>query len=492
MTRDALFDALAARPAADVLFQGAGRPWTAGEVRELVEALAVRFTSHRVVAVLADNGPAWAIADLAARRARVVHLPLPAFFTDAQVAHALAATGADLVLTDQPTRFAGIQPAFTAQPAWQGLAWLERTVAPADLPPGTAKISFTSGSTGSPKGVCLTADGLLDTAMAVSARLEAISIESHLAVLPLALLLENVAGLYAPILRGARVHLPSLEDLGWRGMAGFDPSALDRAVAATGASSAILVPELLKAWTLYLAHARRRASPALAFVAVGGARVDRELLIRARAAGLPAYQGYGLTECGSVVTLNVPGDDGGGVGRALAHAHIRIDEHGEVRVATRAFAGYLGGEPRAPQDEHATGDLGTAQPDGHLALSGRRGNLLITSFGRNVSPEWVESILLAQPAIAQAVVAGEGEPALRAVLVATPGFDRHGVESAVGAANTLLPDYARIAGFTLAAPFTTANGLATGNGRPLRRRILETLAASAAPTPPENPTHAVH
>jgi long-chain acyl-CoA synthetase len=107
-----------------------------------------------------------------------------------------------------------------------GLYWLQRAVSPVELPPGTAKISYTSGSTGTPKGVCLTADGLLDTARAVKTRLADLTIERHLAVLPLALLLENSAGIYAPLLRGAEIHLPPLASLGWQGMSGFAPNVL--------------------------------------------------------------------------------------------------------------------------------------------------------------------------------------------------------------------------------------------------------------------------
>ena len=117
----------------------------------------------------------------------------------------------------------------------------------ASTPQSPFYIGFTSGSTGAPKGVCLSRDGLLDTARAVHERLADLPLERHLAVLPLALLLENVAGVYAPLLRGMPVHLPPLAELGWAGMQGFDPAALDRKVKETGAGSVILVPELLKA-----------------------------------------------------------------------------------------------------------------------------------------------------------------------------------------------------------------------------------------------------
>ena len=175
-----------------------------------------------MLGVLADNGPPWAIADLAALKTGTAHLPLPPFFSASQITHALNESGADLVLTDQAERIDALDLGFVREDTWNGLRLLRRPAGRGGLPAGTAKLSFTSGSTGAPKGVCLSAEGLLDTARAVCARLADLPIDRHLAVLPLALLLENVAGIYAPLLRGAQIHLPGLQSLGWRGMAGFD------------------------------------------------------------------------------------------------------------------------------------------------------------------------------------------------------------------------------------------------------------------------------
>jgi long-subunit acyl-CoA synthetase (AMP-forming) len=202
-------------------------------------------------------------------------------------------------------------------------------------------------------------------------------------------------------------------------------------------------------------------------------------LAQARQLGVPAYQGYGLTECGSVVSLNRPGDDGDGVGRPLPHVQVVIRDD-EIHIASCAFRGYLGDAAARPGADYATGDLGHFDDDGHLHLSGRRKNLLITSFGRNVSPEWVEASLLAQPQIAQAVVAGDSRPALAAVVVPSPGVSRSDVAAAIGRANASLPDYARLAGWVDAAPFTLQNEMLTGNGRPVRSAILDHYAAALA------------
>jgi long-chain acyl-CoA synthetase len=78
--------------------------------------------------------------------------------------------------------------------------------------------------------------------------------------------------------------------------------------------------------------------------------------------------------------------------------------------------------------------------------------VLITAFGRNVSPEWVETALRDGPGRAQAVVFGDGQPALSAVLWPDPALPDTALQAAVDAANAALPDYARIARWTAAAP----------------------------------------
>jgi long-subunit acyl-CoA synthetase (AMP-forming) len=167
------------------------------------------------------------------------------------------------------------------------------------------------------------------------------------------------------------------------------------------------------------------ARGSLRFIAVGGAAVGVAAIASARAVGLPAYEGYGLSEGASVQTLNLPGADRpGSVGRALPHARLRVATDGEIEIAGSVMLGCLG-EPAlvaesltegasGARDWWKTGDVGTIDGKGYVHVHGRRRNVLITAYGRNVSPEWVEMALTSQPAIAQAVVPGDGKPALEA------------------------------------------------------------------------------
>ena len=279
----------------------------------------------------------------------------------------------------------------------------------------------------------------------------ALGLRRHLCLLPLAVLLENVAGIHAPLRAGMEVCVPPLAEVGLRGSSGFDARACLAALARWRPDSVILLPQMLAALCAVL---ERGVPPpaSLKLAAVGGAKVSPALLARARALGVPAYEGYGLSECASVVSLNLPGADRpGSAGRPLAHARVSIEEHEIVVNQTR------------------TGDLGRIDADGYLYIEGRRKHVLITSFGRNVSPEWPEAELLAGRAIAQAAVFGEARARLCALIVPAPGASREAVDAQVRAANERLPDYARIGAWLRAdEPFTPQNGLATANGRARR------------------------
>jgi long-chain acyl-CoA synthetase len=426
-------------------------------VERLARALAAVRPRARFVGLIADNGPQWVIADLAAQKAGMVLVPLPAFFTDAQRAHAVLASAMDSVL-------GAPLPGFEAAGELEGLAWWRRGAAPARLPRGISKITFTSGTTGTPKGIPLQASQQWAVARAVAELTRPLRLRRHLCLLPLPVLLENVGGVYAPLAAGMEFHVPPLGEVGMHGSSSFDPAACLAAIERCAPESVILLPQMLAALTAALERGAR-APRSLKFAAVGGARVSGALIERARALGLPAYQGYGLSECASVVSLNVPGADlPGSVGRPLPHARLRIKRN-EIFVKTRNT--WL-----------ATGDLGRLDDAGFLHVEGRRRHVLITSFGRNVSPEWPEAELLAGRAILQAAVFGEARPRLCALIVPAPGAPQHALDAQVRAANTRLPDYARIASWLRAdAPFTVQNGLATANGRARREALWHAYGA---------------
>lgn len=444
------------------------------------EALAAQLQALRIetLALYADNGIGWIVSDLAALRAGVRCVPLPRFFSDAQLRHALDDSGADALLVDDE----GLArlPQWTHEPQVtiaHGLRLLRRKP-PHDvrLPAGTQRITYTSGTTGEPKGVCLSAHSQAAVAASLAQASEAGLQDRHLCVLPLSTLLENVGGVYAALLAGATLCVPPQAEVGMSGAAQLDVRRLLGALHASQATTAILVPQLLLALVMAAEHGAP-CPPNLRFVAVGGAPVSQRLLERAARLGLPVHEGYGLSESASVVALNTPRSRrAGSVGRVLPHLNLRFGTDGEVQVRGSGFLGYCGDASTAGNDGWiATGDLGHLDADGYLYLDGRKKSIFITAYGRNVAPEWVERELTQHVAVAQAAVFGEGRAWNTAVIVprALPGVDaRAAVEAALTAANRELPDYARIHRWLLADEnFTPDNGLLTSNGRVRRVEV---------------------
>jgi long-subunit acyl-CoA synthetase (AMP-forming) len=457
--------------------RGSGAVVTYRELLRAASVIARTLVAQRmrVVALALDNGPEWVAADLAAQLAGIPLVPVPSFFSAEQIRHVLTDAGADGLIADTPfLRRYGADLAVRTAAALGAEAQLAKVWArdsDARVPSDIAKVSYTSGTTGRPKGVALTQYSMDCVAQAIWYSTAGAGLKRHLCLLPLAMLLENVAGVYAPLRNGAEIVAPRLQEIGLAGSTGIDVRRLIGCLERYRPHSIILLPQTLLALCTAvengaLPHAELR------FAAVGGARVSPALLERAASVGLPVYEGYGLTECASVVALNTPGAQRtGSVGRPLAHARVRIDDDAQIRVSGPAASGYVD----APVREHreiATGDLGHLDEDGFLYIHGRRKNVFITSFGRNVSPDWVEAELVRERWIAQAAVFGEARPWNVAVVVPAPGAGAADVQAVMDAINRALPDYARVTEWLVAdEPFTPANGLLTANGRNRRAAI---------------------
>ena len=417
------------------------------------------------VALVTENSCAWVLLDLAFALLKRPVVPLPHFFTTAQRRSALDSVGAQMLISDVDS---GCETAIEVGGIRLHIAKLNAR--PVDLPDGTAKITFTSGTTGNPKGVSLSQSAMERVSLSLVETIGRDKAGVHLPVLPLAILLENVGGLYTTLLSGGHYRALSQAVIGFSKPFEPDFARLIGALAENGVTSAIMVPELLRGTMAALFRAKA-ALPELKYVAVGGARVSSSLLEMAHRLRLPVYQGYGLSEAASVVALNtVENDRQGSVGKPLPHMKLCFAEDGEILIEQPGFLGYLG--ESAQSEAYATGDVGHLDADGFLYISGRKSNLLITSFGRNVSPEWVESELTASPAVYQAFVFGEASARLSALVVPTAGSESPDpIAAAVGAANARLPDYARIDRWMTVPPFTAQDGLLTSNGRLQREAI---------------------
>lgn len=421
--------------------QGDVRSISYGELSREIDMRVDALFGVRSLAIALDNSLQWVLWDLAALKAEIPCVPLLPFFTKNQVSHSLQSAGVSHILDNQGLRATGLE--------------CENSV----MPEGCAKVTFTSGTTGTPKGVCLSKSAFENVASSIVEVLGTELAGIHVSILPLGVLLENVAGVYASLIAGCTIALPSLNEFG------ENYSNLHTVLKKNKATSIILVPEILR--TLMIQVVTKGPIENLQFIAVGGSKIDPALIWQARAMALPVYEGYGLSECASVVAMNTPKNDKTGtVGKPLPHVKAFIDND-EFVFKTDGFLGYIG--ENKPKSYHS-GDLGEFDDDGFLKISGRKKNVLITSYGRNVSPEWVEATLLAQPEIAQVIVYGDAQTSLSALIV--PSYQGADIERSIQAANQTLPDYAQIKDFKLVPPFTAIDGTLTGTGRPRREKIL--------------------
>jgi long-subunit acyl-CoA synthetase (AMP-forming) len=169
---------------------------------------------------------------------------------------------------------------------------------------------------------------------------------------------------------------------------------------------------------------------------------------------------------------------------------VSID-NGEIVVdGPSIMDGYLGQEPA--HGAWRTGDLGAIDRDGFITVQGRRDSLLVTSYGRNVSPEWIETMLLADPRIAFCIVAGHGEPHLTAVFIPSPqGAAWFAKATATDFLDLLsnycsdAPEYAVPRAYIVVSLEEALNNQLLSNGRPIRKNVgklaLERAVASLAP-----------
>lgn len=414
------------------------------------------------VGLLGHNSPEWGQAYLAIQRAGGTVVPLDRLQHPAEWLDVLMRSGATRLFVahaegERLRSHAGEQGSvlqiYSLSEPLVGASSLEQLVArnsTATLPSvsrdGIASLIFTSGTTGRSKGVMLAHESIVANAIGMLnfVGLDG-STDRFLSVLPMSHCYECTCGFVAPLLAGAPVYYA-------RGLA---PREVVADLQRSGATFLLGVPLLFEKinegiqkglekagfqgrmarlfWSVSLSgralwkHRLGRALlggvrakaglGSMRFLVSGGAPLPVEVGRRFEALGVQLLQGYGLTETSPVVTLNPPADaNPASVGLPLPGVEVNIHEpgergDGEVRVRSiTVMSGYWedseGTRAVLKNGWFCTGDLGRFDQRGHLYITGRLKNLIISPGGKNISPEEIESAALRCGAVSEIMVYG--------------------------------------------------------------------------------------
>jgi long-chain acyl-CoA synthetase len=414
---------------------------------------AAGITPGDCVAHVAENRYEWAIADLAIHLARAVHVPIQTSLSGQQIAEQIADSGSKLVFAsthDIVSKFAGLidpklrtlthdewptaesdRVAAAAQPHA-----ILRTAQEQTRGDDLATILFTSGTTGRPRGVMLSQRNLAINAADTAETIGGPSDQLRLCVLPLAHIFARTCDLYTWLYRGSRLVFAESRETLFRDLALVRPDGLS-AVPYLYQRAADRVRENVREGraTDEATELKSLFGGRMERLTSGGAPLPPETEAWYRERGLPILPGYGLTESSPVISMSTQTDYRfGSSGRPLRGIEVRIAPDGEIlNRGSNTMMGYWN-DPEATAATIRdgwlhTGDLGELDADGYLYVRGRKKELIVLATGKKVVPTRVEGMLTASPLIEQAVVFGEGQCGIVALIVPAACGIANGVAS---------------------------------------------------------------
>ncbi len=458
--------------------------------------LALGRVRGEAVALLSASRAEWVQADFAIFSAGCVTVPVYPSYTPEQLAYIVSDSGARTLIVEDPAQLAkalevrGKNDSLEQMVVIQGYEGRERSVLTWDdlrrlgrdnrerlksvladrvvstLPEDVATIVYTSGTTGSPKGVVQTHANHAAALRAAAQSTQVVQGDVHLLFLPLAhsfarfeafmgihrglttAFAENIdkvgenlrevrpdficsvprvfEKVYAKILAGVEAgSLLKRKIFQWAIGLGRQVSRLQQARQPIPTGLAI---KHRIAHRLVFAKLHQALGGRLRFCFSGGAPLSKEIAEFFHAAGILILEGYGLTETCPILSANQPDAfKFGSVGRGIPGVELRIASDGEIlargpNVATR---GYFK-RPEAtrevfePTGWFQTGDIGRIDDDGFLFITDRKKDLIITAGGMNIAPQNVENLLKSDPFISQVMVYGDRRPYPVALITLNP------------------------------------------------------------------------
>ena len=401
------------------------------------------------IAIMGNNSPEWVIGSFAVLTIGGVLVPIDVKSTKDEAEFICQASHAKALLTDDSVPsdwFSTIRHRFTLGYGNGTSSALEEEGieiqdefgkgSPGDL----ALLVFTSGTTGTSKGVMLTHNNILSDLSAIVQRIPIKKNEPVLSILPLSHMLEYTAGMLYPVSCGAPItYLRKLKgseillnmQLSKTAVMIAVPrilqllrTSIERQLDKLSWWKKILI-KLLSPFTQnsrffakrVYSQLHERMGGHLHFLVVGGAPVHREVIEFFHNVGLEVLQGYGLTETSPVLCANSLSQNRvGTVGPPLVQVEIKIDGPGDVpgEILVRGpmvMKGYFENEEATKEvlqkGWFKTGDLGYLDEEGALVICGRRKALIVTANGKNVYPEELEAVLGRSPLIHEICVVAQ-------------------------------------------------------------------------------------
>lgn len=283
-----------------------------------------------------------------------------------------------------------------------------------------ATIIYTSGTTGHPKGVMLSHDNLLSNAESTGKISFVEPGDLLLSWLPYSHIYARTVDHYLTTWAGITVAVAECLDKLVENLGEVQPTwltAVPRFYEKVWNSVATLSPSECSD------KLRRLFGPRIKQLTSGGAPLPRHIGEAFCEAGLPLFEGYGLTESSPVISFNhQQAFRIGSVGKPIEGVEVRIADDGEILTrGPHVMQGYWK-NPAATADVIRdgwlhTGDVGTLDADGFLAITDRKKDLFVTSAGKNIAPSELERLLTSDPFIDQAVVYGDGRHFISALIV---------------------------------------------------------------------------
>jgi long-chain acyl-CoA synthetase len=480
------------------------------------------------VALMADNGPHWPAVDFATLCIGAVLVPVYPTLLPDQSSYIAKDCGAKVVVAETAKHLEGflahdlpdvkqfvLVKGDSADPRVVTLASLLEKGAGADpaafeqkaravKPDDLATFIYTSGTTGTPKGVMLTHRNIASN---VTAALEVVEIKGQykaLSFLPLSHSFERTVDYcyfylgctiaYAESVATVAQNLQEVKPQLFVSVPRVYEKVLAKVQEGVAAGSPIKqkifawavgvgrenLPKRLKlqgggialslADRLVFSKIHERLGGKFMFALSGGAPLARDVAEFFWGAGIPIYEGYGLSETAPVLTVNAPNAVKlGTVGRAVPGVELRIAADGEILAkGPNIMKGYWN-MPEATAEVidsegwFHTGDIGEIDSEGFLRITDRKKELIINAYGKNIAPAPIENALKSSRFIGQAVVIGDRRKFLSALLVPDfealkPWADRQGIGAAD---NQALVKDARVRALLAQEVATVNSGLAS-------------------------------